>query len=325
MDDVAWVDGTWLARSSAGVPLGDAGFVLGATVTEQVRTFHGRPFLLDQHLDRLAESLAVVGLRPRMTLRQIADAAEQLALRNHTVARGRSPRDEVGPDLGVVIFVTAGDLAAQHGGHGGPPRTMIHSFPLAFALWADAYQRGLALRNVSVRQVPEACWPVRAKVRSRLHYFLADREAHAAEAGARAVLAHQDGRISETSTANLVLVVGGDLVAPPPADALPGVSLAHAKRLAEAEGLAWQERSLSSADLAAADEILLTSTPSCILPATRLDGQPVGDGRPGPVYRRLLAAWSRQVGLDIAQQARQHARGQAAGSGGPGAATQVAP
>ena len=66
----------------------------------------------------------------------------------------------------------------------------------------------------------------------------------------------------------------------------------------------WRERSLRAADLATADEILLTSTPSCILPATRFDGRPVGTGKPGPVYRRLLAAWSDAVSLDIAAQAR---------------------
>jgi branched-subunit amino acid aminotransferase/4-amino-4-deoxychorismate lyase len=62
-------------------------------------------------------------------------------------------------------------------------------------------------------------------------------------------------------------------------------------------------RSLTAADRAAADEILLTSTPSCILPATRYDGRAVGGGRPGPVYRDVLAAWSAAVGIDIRGQA----------------------
>ena len=204
----------------------------------------------------------------------------------------------------MVIFVTPGDLPAQHGGRGGPPRVVVHAFPLAFAAWAAAYDGGIALRTVSVRQVPEACWPIRAKVRSRLHYFLADREAQQAEPGSRAVLAHADGRISETSTANVAVVAGGTVTSPPPADALAGVSLGHARRLAARLGIAWREASLTAADLAAADEILLTSTPNCILPATRFDGRPVGIGAPGPVYRAILDAWSTDVGLDIAAQAR---------------------
>ena len=161
---------------------------------------------------------------------------------------------------------------------------------------------------VSVTQVPETCWPMHAKVRSRLHYALADREAHAAEPGARAVLAHADGRISETTTANVAIVRGGVIVAPPVADALPGVSLAYLERLADAAGIPCRRESLRASDLAAAEEILLTSTPSCVLSATRFDGRPVGTGRPGPVPRRLLADWSSAVGLDIAAQARQQAR-----------------
>ena len=89
-----------------------------------------------------------------------------------------------------------------------------------------------------------ACWPIRAKTRSRLHYFLADREAAAAETGARAVLAHDDGRISETSTANIAIVRDGTIVAPPAADALPGISLGFARHLAAALGITWHEVSL---------------------------------------------------------------------------------
>jgi branched-chain amino acid aminotransferase len=207
------------------------------------------------------------------------------------------------------VFVTPGDLAAQAEGRSASPRTVIHTFPLAFRLWHRGYDTGLALRSVGVRQVPDACWPLAAKVRSRLHYHLADREASAAEPHARAILCHADGRVSETSTANVAVVRDGRIATPPAADALPGVSLAFARGLAAAAGIAWEPRSLTVADLAAADEILLTSTPSCILPATRFDGRSIGSGGPGPVFRRLLTEWSAAVGIDIAGQARRCAAG----------------
>ncbi|MCE9631846.1 MAG: aminotransferase class IV [Planctomycetia bacterium] len=304
--ELAWLDGRYLSRGDLAVPVGDAGFVLGATVTEQLRTFRGRLFLPDDHARRLGESLAVVGIRLPWSLDDVFTAAAHVTAHNHRLASAASA-DEDGPDLGLVIFVTPGDLAAQHGGHGGSPRVAIHTFPLAFGMWADAYERGIALRSVAVHQVPEACWPLRAKVRSRLHYFLADREAHATEPGARAVLTHMDGRISETSTANIAIVVDGRIDTPPVSDALGGVSLACARRLAATLGIAWQERTLAAADLVAADEILLTSTPNCILPATRFDGRPVGTGGPGPVFRAILDAWSRLVMLDIAAQSRREA------------------
>ena len=292
--ELAWMDGEFLPRQSLGLPVGDAGFVLGATVTEQLRTFHGRLFLPDDHQHRLRDSLAAVGIDPGRPLDDVFAAAAGVAA--HNTSLGSQPTsDSVGiqpttGDVGVVIFVTPGDQPAQHGGKAGHPRTVIHSSPLAFPLWAAAYEQGVALRSVSVRQVPDACWPVHAKVRSRLHYFLADREAHAAEPGARAVVCHLDGRVSETSTANIAIVRDGRILAPPPTDALPGVSLRFVRHLAESLGITWEERSLTTADLAGATEILLTSTPSCLLPATRFDGRPVGDGRPGPLQQRLLAA-----------------------------------
>jgi branched-chain amino acid aminotransferase len=308
--DVAWTGGRFLPAAALALPVGDAGFVLGATVTEQLRTFDGRLFLVADHLARLADSLAVVGIdcgfAGGIDTGTLAEAAEQVARHNHARARVTHP-GAPGPDLGLVIFITPGDLPAQHEGCGSPPRVVIHTFPLAFRLWADGYEQGIALRGVTTRQVPDDCWPIHAKVRSRLHYYLADRQAQAAEPTSRAVLAHADGRISETSTANVAIVADGSIVTPPATDALPGVSLRHARRLAVSRGMSWEERSLTAADLAAADEILLTSTPSCILPATRFDGLLVGAGRPGPVFQRLLAAWSDEVGLDIAAQARCHA------------------
>jgi len=302
--ELAWLDGRFVPRAELALPVGDAGFVLGATVTEQLRTFAGRLFLPDDHARRLEESLAVVGIRPAASCGDLLDAAASVATHNHRLAAGATPSSGPGPDVGVVVFVTPGDLAAQHGGVGGRPRAAIHSFRLAFAMWADAYDRGVALRTVPVTQVPEACWPLRAKVRSRLHYFLADRRAHAEEPGARAVIAHGDGRISETSTANIAIVRNGGVATPPASDALGGVSLACARRLAATMDIPWVEQTLTAVDLAAADEIFLTSTPNCILPATRFDGRPVGSGRPGPVYRAILDAWSRLVSLDIAAQAR---------------------
>jgi branched-subunit amino acid aminotransferase/4-amino-4-deoxychorismate lyase len=297
---VAWCDGRIVPAASCLLPVGDAGFVLGATVTEQLRTFRGVPFLPGPHAARLEASLAALSIEPRWPTAEIFAAVADVAARNHSCVAADD-------DLGIVVFVTPGDLPAQHGGTGGPARTVVHSFPLAFPLWADAYETGVALRTVATRQVPDACWPLSAKVRSRLHYYLADREASAAEPHAKAVLEHLDGRVSETSTANVAMVRRGAILTPPPTDALPGVSLGHVRLLAESLGLPWEARSLTAADLATADEILLTSTPSCLLPATRLNGRPVGDGRPGATFRRLLEAWSRAIGVDIAAQARSRA------------------
>ena len=295
---VAWVDGRFVPSAEAVIPVGDAGFVFGATVTEQLRSFGGRLFLSAGHAARFRRSLEIVGIEPAWPVEHLFEVAAEVTARCHAAG----PAEE---DLGVVVFATPGDAPAQHGGRPGTSRVAIHAFPLAFASWAGAYETGVTLRSVSTTQIPASCWPIELKCRSRMHYHLADREARALEPGARALLLHADGRVSETSTANVIVVVNGALRTPPSVDALAGISLAHLHTLAHGLGIGWQERSLSLADLAAADEILLTSTPNCLLPVTRLDGQAVGDGRPGPLFARLLAAWGRDVGIDIATQARR--------------------
>ncbi len=295
--ELAWLDGRSIPRGELLLPVGDAGFVLGSTVTEQLRTFSGRLFLPELHLARFRDSLAVAGIDPGFPLDVIFAAAATVARHNHALGRPES-------DLGVIIFATPGDQPSQHEGRAGSPRVAIHTFPLAFRMWARCYEEGMSLRSVSIRQVPEACWPLSLKCRSRMHYHLADREADAAERGARAILCHADGRVSETSTANIAIVREGTILSPPPADALRGVSLHYVRQLAEGLGIHWREASLCVEDLAGADEVLLASTPNCLLPATRLDGRPVGAGRPGRVQRKLLESWSRSIGLDVARQAQ---------------------
>ncbi len=309
--DIAWQDGRFLPRDHLAVSPGDGGFVLGATVTEQLRSFRGSLFLPEAHSQRLDRSLAAIGIVASRPLTEVFAAAAEVARHNHALLT--TGRDPAAADLGLVIFVTPGNLAAQHDGRPGAPTTVVHSFPLAYSLWVKAYEAGVGLRSVSVHQVPTDCWPIGAKVRSRMHYFLADREAAAAEPGSRPLLTHADGRISETSTANVAVVRGTTITAPPPTDALPGVSLGYLQRVATAAGLSWEVRSLLRADLLAADEVLLTSTPWCLQPAVRLDAVPIGAGTPGPVYRQLLRSWSEGVGLDIAAQARANAAAPKAG------------
>jgi len=185
----------------------------------------------------------------------------------------------------------------------------MHTVPLHFAGWAAKYDQGQPLQIVDTRQVPVECWPAELKCRSRMHYYLADREAAAADPQARALLLDLQGRVIEASTANVVFhFPDRGLVSPPKERILPGISVATLQQLAEAAGIAWQESDLTADDVLAADEILLSSTSVCVLPVTRVNGRPVGVDAPGPVYRRLLDDWSELVGLDIRQQALDAAR-----------------
>jgi branched-chain amino acid aminotransferase len=184
----------------------------------------------------------------------------------------------------------------------------VHGFPLPFGTWAARYEQGVHLCVTDVRQTPANCWPPELKCRSRMHYYLADREAARRFPGSRAVLLDQRGFVGEASTANIVCwFAGRGLVTPRQEGVLPGVSQAFLFGLADELGIARSEADLRPEELAAADEVLLTSTSVCVLPVVRVDDRPVGAGAPGPVYRRLLAAWSDRVGVDVAAQAQRFA------------------
>ena len=280
----------------------DAGFILGATVAEQLRTFSGKIFRLEEHLDRLERSLRIIGVDSGLNRRQWTAIAQELVERN---SRFLTPGD----DWGLSIFVTPGIYPTFGGPEHSRPTVCLHTYPLPFHLWADKYRTGQALATTSIEQVPMQCWPPEIKCRSRMHYYLADKLAMEKEPGARAVFLDGEGFITETSTANVLIYRKGEgLISPPKEKILQGISLAMVFEIAVKLEIPCLNRNLTVEDLSAADEIILTSTPVCLLPATRLNGRPIGGGHPGEISRKLLAAWSEIAGLDIVAQAERFAR-----------------
>lgn len=298
-EPIAYLNGRILPGSSLSISPTDAGFVLGATVAEQLRTFAGKVFRWEDHLARLHHSLQIVGVDPGVTDGELRSAAGELIAHNRALL-------EPGDDLGLSIFVTPGSYPAYATPGESRPVVAMHTYPLPFRLWADKYETGQSLVSTDVPQVSPHCWPPGLKCRSRMHYHLADRRAAEIEPGARALLLDAEGYVTEASTANLAIYRAAEgIVSPPTAKVLHGISLAEVVELAAGLGIAAGERELRIEDVASADEALLTSTPSCLVPVTHLNGRPIGDGRPGPVFRQLLASWGEHVGLDIAGQARR--------------------
>lgn len=310
-EPLACYNGRLVPAAQLTVPVFDAGFVLGATVSEQLRTFGGRLYRLDEHLDRLWRSLESVEVSPGIGQRELADLAIELTRRNHALLAE-------GDDLGLAMFVTPGAYAPLAGDAPPEPMVGLHTYPLPFCLWAEKYRTGEHLITSDVRQVPADCWPAHVKCRSRMHYFLADQRARRADPPARALLLDEAGRVVETSTANvLAFYCREGLVSPPRSSILPGISLHAVAELAAGMGIGFHERPLAPTDLHQADEVLLTSTPFAILAVTRIDGRTIGTGRPGPVFHRLLKAWDEAVGVDIAAQAARLARRDKPAAAGP--------
>jgi branched-subunit amino acid aminotransferase/4-amino-4-deoxychorismate lyase len=243
---------------------------------------------------------------------EIGQIADELVRQNQKLL-------ELGDDQQATIFVTPGisPLYAAVAPRQGPT-VCVHTQPLGFSQWATKYETGESLLVTPVKQIPAECWPPELKCRSRMHYYLADKGARDAEAGARALLLDERGFVTEASTANVLAYFSGrGLVSPPKEHILPGVTVAVIEELADQLSLPFLNHELTVQDVAAADEVLLCSTSPCVWSVTRLNGRPIGDGKPGAISRQLREAWSRMVGVDIEAQARRFASAKYPAEPGP--------
>src|SRR6478672_4266786 len=296
MDQITvFLNGAWIPNSELHISVDDAGFLLGATVTERLRTFGGRVFRLAEHLDRLRNSLKIVGLDSDKICDQVARAIPEFLQRNGALI-------SAGDDWSIIAFATPGVAGS------GRPTVCVHGYPLPFKSWASKYETGVPVVVSQIRQLPPNCVPPELKCRSRMHFYLADREAAARQPGARAILLDQDGFVAEATTANVIVFREGEgFVSPPHDNILVGVSLGVVQELAGRINVPFVTRRLTVDELCSADEALLTSTSICALPIVECNGHRIAGGKPGPTYRRLLSAWNDLVGLNIADQARRYA------------------
>lgn len=303
-EPIAFLNGDFVPASHAAVSIHDLGLVLGASITEMVRTFHRQPFRLDAHLERMQRSLRAVGFPTQVSLDELRSAVHRLVQHNAALI----PSEH---DLGIVMFVTAGkNLTYLGGAHREAARqgtVCVHTFPLPFELWSTRLRDGQHLVTPAVRHVPPQSLDPKIKSRSRLHWYLADQQARLVDPSAGSLLLDLDGNITETSTGNFFIVHGNCIQTPAARYALGGVSQAVVRELAEQLGMEYRETQLRLYDVLNADEALTSSTPYCALPVTRINGRTIGPGVPGPVFDRMIGAWSRLVGLDIVAQIEQGA------------------
>lgn len=295
-----FLNGRMVPASQAHLAIYDGGVVLGATVTEMTRTFKHQLWRLEDHIDRLFRSLKYTRLDIGMTKDQLIATSRELVEHN---ARLVDPADE----LGLIHFVTPGEIAAYAGSGLArtSPTVCAHTFPMPFEMWAKKMQAGAHLVTPSIRHVPPQCYDPKMKYRSRMHYYLADHEARLADSEALALLLDLDGNVTETSGANFLIVERGVIVSPTVRNILPGISRAMVMELAAKLGIAFAERDFQVYNVMNADEAFLTSTPYCLMPVTRINGVAIGAGLPGPHFRRLVDAWSAEVGLNISRQIQE--------------------
>lgn len=294
---LAYYKGHWVPQHQLSVPIGDLGFTLGVTIVERMRTFGGQVFRKREHLERFHRSLNVVGWDSETIVAEVSEAIDDFVERN-------SSAFVAGDDWYIVALATPGNSPDA-----SSPTVCVHGRPLPFAAWAQQFEQGVRAVVVDTRQVPSNCWPAEVKCRSRLHYYLADREAATKSPGARAILLDQQGFVGEASTANVVAYFPErGLVTPPREKVLPGVTQQVLFELAEELDIANAEADITPQELMQAEEVYLTSTSVCLLPVLKIDEQPVGIGEPGPIFEQLLCAWKELTGIDIARQALEFSR-----------------
>ena len=234
-------------------------------VYESVRVEMGVPFLLADHLDRLANSAQLIHLPLPASLDVIGSWAESL-LAHSAASSGLLRILSLGPTPGNEPLCS---LWLQD-----PP-----SRP------ATLYDTGVELISVEgARYLPQA-----KSVNTLLNYLarLIASQRHAHEA-----LLHRGDLVTEGASSNFFVVSDGMVVTPPVEFVLPGVTRALVLRLAAGEGIPTQERVLRLSERETWDETFITSTSRRALPVTCLDGEPIGDGRVGPVTRHLMETFT---------------------------------
>ena len=285
------VEGKLVPPEQALVPVLDRGFLYGDSVYEVVRTYGARPFELDRHLARMEKTAQRLDLAlpPREVLARelqrtldAADNAESYA--RIVVTRGTG-------EFGLSPFLARGQN-----------RLVIIVRPLSVPP-EQQYESGLQMAIAKIRRNPPQALDPALKTGNYLNNILALREAH--EAGADdAILLDLAGRVTEGTTSNVFFVQRGVLVTPPLAlGMLEGVTRALFIEIAREEGLILREEPHGPEALAAADEVFMTSTLREAMPVTSLaflessgdQVRKVGDGRPGPMTKRLRAAFRAYV------------------------------
>lgn len=304
---IAFFNGRIIPNSQAALPFSDLG-MQGLSVTEMLRTYGKQLFRVDEHLERLKNSVEAVGFEMPMDIDSLVPILDGLVLQN-------SKALSEAQDLGLVIFVTAGANSTYLGSQSLaeiedsnlvsiPGRCSVgaHTFPLQLKSWKPAWQNGIHLVIPEMRQIPISIMDPKIKSRSRMHWYLADQQAKQIAPDARSILLDENDHLTETSTANFFIVKDRVIMTPKKENVLAGVSRSMIFDLAEDLSIKIEETNINANDVLDADEAFVTSTPYSLIAVTKFENQVIGDGKPGPVCGDVVDAWSRAVKFDLHQQ-----------------------
>ena len=267
---MVFLNGKFLPIEEARVPVLDRGFIFGDGVYELVPVYSRVPFRLEEHLARLERSLAETRIRNPYSRAEWRDIITQLVAKQpyedqgvyFQVTRGVAKRDHAFPrDAVPTVFIMSNPLV-------NPPRELVEHGAEAISATDNRWHRCdiksiSLLGNILLRQL-------------------------SADAGATETILFRDGVLTEAAACNVFVVRRGVIQGPPKSNLiLPGITYDVVLELAQSAQLPLEIRNLTEAETRAADEIWVTSSSKEVLAIVKLDGKPVGDGRPGPVFRGM--------------------------------------
>ena len=269
---IVYLNGVFLPIEDAKVSVLDRGFIYGDGVYELIPVYHRQPFRMAQHLARLQHSLDGIRLANPHT------DAEWAAMVGEIVAR--QPFDH----QGVYFQVTRGVAKRDHTFPKDVPATVfMMSNPLTTPSAAQIEQ-GVAVITAEDNRWQRCDLKTLSLVGNVLMRQLA------ADADAIETVMFRDGHLTEASASNVLVTIGGAIVAPPRDRLiLPGITYGAAFDFAREAGIPFEIRPVAKAEALAADEMWLTSSTKEVLAVTTLDGRPFAGGAPGPLFRRVHA------------------------------------
>ena len=267
-----YLNGQFMPIEEAYIPVMDRGFIFGDGVYEVIPVYSRRAFRLQEHLRRLQHSLAGIRLPNPHTDAEWTTLINELIERNPCedqylylhITRGVAKRDHAfpKPPVAPTVFMLSNPLVT-------PPAELLQSGVGAVTAqdnrWLRCDIKSIALLpNVLLRQM-------------------------AVDAGcAETILIRDDAFMTEGAASNIFVVKNGTLYAPPKDNfMLPGITYDVVLEIAAANDIPHQVRKVTKDEVLDADELLLTSSTKEVLAITRLDGKPVGDGKPGPIFARM--------------------------------------
>jgi D-alanine transaminase len=271
MSRIVFLNGSFLPIDEAKVPFMDRGFLFGDGVYEGIGVFDGRLIDNEAHLERLERSLAEVRIPNPYTRAEWTAFEEEIVRRNGMVE-------------GFIYFQVTRGVAERDFFFPENAKPTVAMFTQAKSI-ADA---PAARAGIAVITVPDQRWARRdIKSINLLAQVLAKQAAK--EAGAQEAWMVEDGYVTEggSSSAFIVTKKGSIVVRPLSNAILPGITRKSLLRLSEEVGIALEERQFTVEEAYDAAEAFLTSASNFVLPVVSIDGRPVGDGKPGPITKRL--------------------------------------